>query len=204
MGQSSTEALLFDLGGVVFPIDFERALARWATHAGVPAESLRPFYRIDSWYERHERGEIGAEAYFDALRDTLGLSLTDAELVEGWNAIFEQEFSGAFELFRRLGERIPIYAFSNTNVTHQRFWERKYARTLRLFRRVFVSCELGARKPEAEAFERVTSAMGIDPGAVRFFDDTRENVEGARAFGMTAVLVRDFDDVRANVGEFLE
>ena len=163
MGDTSTEALLFDLGGVVFDIDFEHAFDYWATHAGVPVETLRPFYRVDAWYERHERGEIGAEEYFDALREKLGIALSDDEFVAGWNAIFKEEFAGAFDLFRRLSEQIPIYAFSNSNVTHQRFWERKYAGTLELFGEVFVSCDLGMRKPEAEAFRRVSAAIGVDP-----------------------------------------
>lgn len=204
MGDSSTEALLFDLGGVVFEIDFEHAFEYWATHAGVSVESLRPFYGIDPWYERHERGEIDAVEYFDALRERLGISLSDEHFAAGWNAIFLQEFSGVFDLFRRLSRTVPIYAFSNTNVTHQRFWERKYARTLGLFSDVFVSCELGLRKPEPEAFRRVTSAIGVDPESVLFFDDTRENVDGAREVGMAAVHVRSFEDIRDRVAEFIE
>ena len=203
MGQTSTEALLFDLGGVVFEIDFEHAFEYWAAHAGVPVETLRPFYGIDPWYERHERGEIDGAEYFDALRDTLGITLSDEHFTAGWNAIFLREFPGISDLLEDLGNRIPIYAFSNSNVTHQRYWERKYAKTLGLFREVFVSCEIGLRKPESAAFRRVTSAMGVEPEAVLFFDDTHENVDGAREFGMAAIHVRSFDDVRESVAEFI-
>ena len=203
MGDASTEALLFDLGGVVFDIDFEHAFEYWAAHADVPVETLRPFYGIDPWYERHERGEIDGAEYFDALRDTLGITLSDEHFAAGWNAIFLQEFPGVFDLLEDLGNRIPIYAFSNSNVTHQRCWERKYAKTLGLFREVFVSCEIGLRKPESAAFRRVISAIGVDPEAVLFFDDTHENVDGAREVGMTAIHVRSFDDVRESVAKFI-
>lgn len=203
MDQTSTEALLFDLGGVVFDIDFEHAFEYWAAHAGVPVESLRPFYGIDPWYERHERGEIDGPAYFDALRDTLGITLSDDHFTAGWNAIFLQEIPGVSELLRDLSERIPIYAFSNSNVTHQRHWEKKYAKTLDLFEEVFVSCELGLRKPEPAAFHHVTSAIGVDAGAVMFFDDTHENVDGAREVGMRAIHVRGFEDVRDGVAELI-
>jgi putative hydrolase of the HAD superfamily len=203
MGQTSTEALLFDLGGVVFEIDFGRAFEYWAAHAGVPVETLRPFYGIDSWYERHERGEIDAAAYFDALRDTLGIALSDEHFAAGWNAIFLQEVPGVAELLEDLGGRIPIYAFSNSNVTHQRHWEKKYAKTLDLFEEVFVSCELGLRKPESAAFRRVSSAIGVGPEAIMFFDDTHENVDGAREVGMRAIHVRSFDDMRESVEELI-
>jgi len=203
MSGSSTEALLFDLGGVVFEINFEHALEYWAAHANVPIETLRPSYGIDPSYERHERGEIDGTEYFDALRGTLGITLSDEHFAAGWNAIFLQEFPGVFDLLKDLANRIPIYAFSNSNVTHQRYWERKYAKTLGLFREVFVSCEIGLRKPESAAFRRVTSAMGVEPEGVLFFDDTHENVDGARNVGMSAIHVHSIDDVQESVAEFI-
>jgi len=204
MRDSSTEALLFDLGGVVFGIDFESACSHWATHAGVPAQTIKSRFRVDEWYERHERGEIGAAEYFDALRYTLGITISDQQLAAGWNAIFEDEPAEVFELFESLSSRIPIYAFSNSNVTHQEFWERKYAKTLGLFREVFVSCDLGLRKPEAAAFRHVAACIGTEPGKLLFFDDRAENVDGARDIGMSAVQVRGVAEVRVNVTEFLE
>lgn len=202
--EASTEALLFDLGGVVFGIDFESAFSRWAGYAGVPVESITSRYRVDAWYEQHERGEIEAAEYFDALRRTLGIEISDEEFAIGWNAIFEAEFAGAFELFQSLGSRIPIYAFSNSNAMHQKHWERKYAKTLDLFRDVYVSCDLGLRKPEAAAFRHVSASIGAEPENILFFDDTLENVDGAREIGMSAVQVRNFADVSVSVTEFLE
>ncbi len=204
MRDSSTEALLFDLGGVVFGIDFESACSHWASHAGVPAETIKSRFRVDEWYERHERGEIGASEYFDVLRNTLGITISDQQFAAGWNAIFEPESAEVFELFQRLRARIPIYAFSNSNAIHQEFWQRKYARTLALFREVFVSCDLGLRKPEAAAFRQVTACIGAEPDKVLFFDDTHENVDGARNIGMPAIQVRSITDIRTNVREFLE
>lgn len=195
---------MFDLGGVVFGIDLERACSHWSSHSGVPAETIRSRFRIDQWYERHERGEIGAAEYFDTLRDTLGIAISDEQFAAGWNAIFKEESAEVFELLRCLSPRIPIYAFSNSNVIHQEFWERKYAKTLALFRQVFVSCEIGLRKPEAAAFRHVIACIGSEPENLLFFDDTAENVDGARDIGMSAVEVRGFGDIRVNVAAFLE
>ena len=204
MRDSSTEALLFDLGGVIIDIDFENTFSHWAAQAGVPMETIKSRYRVDAWYEQHERGEIDAAEYFDALRDTLDISISDEQFAAGWNAIFETEIAGMFELIQSLSTRLPVYAFSNSNALHQKFWERKYAKTLGLFRHVFVSCDLGLRKPEAAAYRHVTACIGSEPENVLFFDDTRENVDGAREIGMSAVQVRSLADVRANVREFLE
>ncbi|TFH49843.1 MAG: HAD family phosphatase [Lysobacterales bacterium] len=204
MRDSSTEALLFDLGGVVFGIDFDKAFSRWATQADVPMHTVKSRYLMDVGYERHERGEITAAEYFDTLRVSLGISLSDEQFASGWNAIFEPELAGVCELFESLHAKIPIYAFSNSNDLHRQCWARKYAGTLSLFRQVFISCDLGLRKPDAAAYRQVAAAIGAEPERVLFFDDTLENVEGARGVGMSAVQVRSIIDIRTKVAAFLD
>lgn len=195
---------MFDLGGVVFGIDFDKAFSNWAADAGVSARTIKSRYVVDEWYEKHERGEIGAADYFDALRRMLAIRISDQQFASGWNAIFESELAGGFELFRSLSARMPIYAFSNSNPMHQKVWERKYANILGLFRTVFVSWDLGLRKPEAEAYRRVAAAIGLAPEKILFFDDTLENVHGARRIGMSALHVRSMVDIHARVAGFLE
>lgn len=191
----SVEALLFDLGGVVIDIDFGRALASWATAAGAPVEVIRARFSFDEAYERHERGEITASEYFTALQASLGIDVPDTVLVQGWNAIYVGEVPGIRTLLRKAGARWPLYAFTNSNPTHQAFSSVRHAGVLRSFRRVFVSSEMGLRKPERAAFEAIASAIEVPLSRILFFDDTRANVDGARALGMPAVLVRSPADV---------
>jgi putative hydrolase of the HAD superfamily len=193
----NVEALLFDLGGVVFDIDFGRAVASWAAAARLPAETVRARFAMDDAYERHERGEIAAGQYFAALRASLGIDVADAALVTGWNAIYLDEVPGMRGLLRNAADRWPVYAFTNSNPTHHAFWSLRYAETLEVFRRVFVSSEMGLRKPERAAFEAIASEIGVPLERILFFDDTQANVDGARAIGMAAVLVRSPADVAA-------
>lgn len=197
------EALLFDLGGVVLEIDFDRSFARWAAASGERLETIRARFSHDGFYERHERGEISAGEYFASLRASLGINLTDDEFAAGWTAIFVGEIPNVADLLRRLGDRVPLYAFTNTNLTHHRVTVRDYADTLSCFRKVFASFELGKRKPERAAFESVAAAMGVRPERILFFDDNVTNVEGARTAGMQAVHVRSLNDLARSVAEFL-
>ena len=197
------EALLFDLGGVVVEIDFLRVFAVWASHAGVEAAELRERFAFDAAYQRHERGEIDAAAYYEALRGTLRVALTDAQLEQGWNAIFVGEAPGVRALLAGLAPRVPLYAFSNSNATHRAFWQARYARVLAPFRQVFVSCELGARKPEARAYERVAAAIGAPLERILLLDDTEENVLGARRIGMQAAHVRSAAQIAETLATLL-
>ncbi len=189
------EALLFDLGGVIFDVDFVRVTRRWAEHAGSDPDVIAKRYAPDEAYERHERGDIDSNAYFAALRGSLGIDITDAQFLEGWNAIFAGLIPGVTDWLEPACARLPSYVFSNTNAAHEAFWAPAYADTLKHFRKVFVSSTIGLRKPDARAFAHVAREMGVPPSRILFFDDALANVEGARDAGLQAVHVRSNGDV---------
>jgi len=195
MKPGSADALLFDLGNVVFEIDFERAFARWAHHASCDAALLRARFSHDAAYQRHEVGAIGHEDYFDSLRGSLQIDISNAQFLDGWNAIFLDEVPGISAALAQAAARMPLYAFSNSNPAHAACWPDRYAAPLAHFRKVFVSSTIGLRKPDAAAFQFVVDEIGVPAGRVVFFDDSLSNVEGARACGLQAVHVTSHADV---------
>ena len=201
--RAPVEALLFDLGGVLVELDWDAVFGHWAGRCGADPKALRRRFSFDADYERHERGELDAEAYFACLRRSLGIGITDADFHAGWNRVFVGEIVPTARLVAQVADRIPLYLFSNTNPAHHAAWSREYAELLRSFRGVFVSSELGLRKPDPAAFERVARAIGVPPGRILFFDDTEANVAGARAAGLQAVHVRSPEDVAAALAPWL-
>mgnify|MGYP001764753201 CR=1 FL=1 len=134
------DALLFDLGGVLLEIDFQRAFAAWGAAAGV-----RP-------------------------------------------------------LLARAMQRHPLYLFSNTSAVHRDHWLPRLGTLLEPFRGVYLSFEIGLRKPDLEAFAHVVRAIGVAPGRIAFFDDTEANVAGARRAGLQAFHVRSSAALAAALG----
>ena len=199
---SSVDALLFDLGGVLVDVDFGRALAAWARVSGQPLDELRrrPLLHLSPAFRAHERGELPDAAYFAALREAFGLALDDEAMASGWNAIIGGPVPGMATLVRDLAARLPLYVFSNTNAAHVGYFKPRHRELLAPFREVICSCELGSRKPEREAFEKVAARIGASPGRIGFFDDNPENVASARALGMQAFHVGSVEDVRTSLG----
>ena len=183
------DALLFDLGGVVLEIDFGRVFAAWASFSGASAESIAARFRFDGRYEAHERGEIEVLEYFDSLRGSLGINLSDEQFAAGWNDIFVGEVPGVRSLLRQAAGAVPLYALSNTNQAHARYWRREYREVMRPFRELFLSSELRLRKPAPAVFHDVVRRIDVSPERIAFFDDLAENVEGARAAGLKAFHV---------------
>lgn len=191
----SADALLFDIGRVVIDIDFSRAIACWAGHAGCTADDIMGRFVVNEAFHHHERGTIDDPAFFANLRDTIGITITDAQFLEGWNAIFVGEIDGIAPLLARAARHLPLYAFSNTNHAHVAHFSAEYAGVLSHFREIFLSSTIGLRKPDAEAYDHVVQAIGVPAERILFFDDTLANIDGARARGLQAVHVRSAADV---------
>jgi FMN phosphatase YigB (HAD superfamily) len=174
------------------------ALRAWVSYSQLTLEALRQEFRMDEPYAEHERGERDAASYFQHLRTNLRLDTTDAtdaQIAHGWNAIFLAEISATLRVVERTSMVMPCYAFTNSNPTHQVAWMAQYPRVVNAFEQIFVSSQLGVRKPEARAFEAVAARTGITSSRMMFFDDTYENVVGATDAGLSAVHVSSPEDV---------
>ncbi|MCP5266224.1 MAG: HAD family phosphatase [Burkholderiaceae bacterium] len=193
------DAVLLDLGGVLIEVDPARAMRYWERAAALTPGSLDPGCLDHDDHARFERGEIDESQWFTALAGRLGLALPQDRMVEGWNAILGERFADAALVVARAREFGPVFLFSNTNVTHARAWSARFAPLRSRFDGVFLSHEIGQRKPDPSAFAAVAARMGVAPARIRFFDDSAANVQGARRAGMQAVRVRTRADVFAGL-----
>lgn len=198
---AQVDALVFDLGGVLIDVSFERAIESWAVLAGVPAAEITPRFRTGEVFHAHERGEISDAQYFAALRSMLRIPLDDAAFLSGWNAVIGEAIPGMDELLRSLSRIVPLYVFSNTNAAHIAHWKPLHRGLLAPVREVICSCEIGCRKPDAEAFAKMVGRVGAAPRRIGFFDDNPDNVAGARRAGMHAFHVASIQDVHAGLAK---
>ena len=194
---NNIDAVVFDFGNVLVEIDFHRVFARWAQYAQCPPEQIAERYSHDHHYEKHERGEINAHEYFAALRECLDFNISDEQFLDGWNQIFVGELPAIRQLTSQYAVLFPIYAFSNSNESHKAVWLPRYSQLLQPFKHVFVSCDIGKRKPETDAYLHVANAIGAEPGRILFFDDSQQNIEGAQQAGMHTKKVDSVADVEA-------
>lgn len=199
MPTAPIKALLFDLGGLLINIDFDHTLRTWSAFTPLPFLELKAAFQQDRAYQQHETGEIDAVQYFDHLRAVLKLNASDEQIAAGWNAVLRDEIAETASAIREARERLrlPCYVLTNTNPTHHAVWRQRNAQLMATFERVFVSSEIGLRKPQRAVFDFVAREVGVPPESILFFDDAMENVAGAKAAGVASVHVRGPADVRA-------
>ena len=193
-----TRALIFDLGNVLVNIDFDRVFQAWASSAGLAVEVIRERFEFDDCYQAHERGSIDGRGYYQHVLKLLAADFSFADFCHGWNEVFVEPTPGIAELLGELSGRLPLYGLTNTNPLHRVAWQARYSKILEPLDKIYVSSDLGCRKPEPAIFEIVDQDIGVgERAAIVFFDDTLTNVLGARRHGWTTFQTRTSGQVRA-------
>ncbi len=183
---------IFDLGNVIVDIDFKRVLGVWSNLSGTPLATLSERFTMGQAFEQHERGEIGDEEFADKICVELGVSLSFEQFSAGWQAIFVGQRNEVVDIMQRLrteGHRVVV--LSNTNSLHCRYWPEQYPQVGESADRIYLSQELGMRKPEANIYRYVLEQEGTTPENTVFFDDNYDNIVGATALGITSIHVVD-------------
>lgn len=191
------ETIIFDLGGVIVDIDFQRAdesFARLPAHSSVRRRlgELFAFHAQDQFFTQFEIGEISVELFRAGLKERLNLRVTDAELDQAWSEILVDLPDTRLKLLRELGQQHRLFLFSNTNELHQLTFEEMFRDRLAgghisdLFEQVFYSHKLGDRKPNVSAYKKILEQANINPATAIFIDDSLPNIKGAEAAGLNA------------------
>ena len=127
--------------------------------------------------------------------EALLIRLINGAEIEARKLVVDQ-ITDTLDCISAIGTKLPCYVFTNSNPTHQDFWMATFPQAINVFEQVFVSSDMGLRKPERRAFEAIAAATGKPLDEILFFDDAHANVESARAAGMPGVLVRSPADVK--------
>jgi len=183
---------IFDLGNVIVDIDFNRVLGVWSDLGRVPLATLQSRFRMGEEFEQHERGEISDEVFAARLCEELDLALSFEQFTAGWQAVFvgvRPEVIAIMHKLREQGDRVVI--LSNTNKLHCAFWPTQYPEVEKAADKLYLSQEMGVRKPEAEIYQQLLNAEDASAEEAIFFDDNLANIEAAKASGIHSVHVTD-------------
>jgi len=183
---------IFDMGNVIIDIDFKRVLGVWSHLSGTPLATLTERFKMGEVFQQHERGEISDEQFAADLCDEMGIALSFEQFSAGWHAVFVGLRPEVITLFQKLREEgHHVVVLSNTNRLHLDFWPQHYPEIEANTDAMYLSQNLGMRKPEPEIFQHVLEKEGFTADQAVFFDDVAENIEAARAAGIEAVWVED-------------
>ncbi|MEN0586506.1 MULTISPECIES: glucose-1-phosphatase [unclassified Kosakonia] len=183
---------IFDLGNVIVDIDFNRVLGVWSDFSRVPLATLKQNFTMGEPFHQHERGEISDEDFAKALCHEMELPLSYEQFSTGWQAVFvalRKEVVDIMHKLREQGHRVVV--LSNTNRLHTTYWPEQYPEIQAAADHIYLSQEMGMRKPEAPIYQQVLALEGFSAEDSVFFDDNADNIAGAEQLGITSILVTD-------------
>jgi putative hydrolase of the HAD superfamily len=200
-------AVIFDLGGVVFPspIDVFRAYER---EQGLPERFLSEVVLTDpdggAW-ARLERGELSVPEFCTEFEVECAHAGQTIDATAVMNAVGEgfaprPEMVVAITAIR--GHGLKTGALTNNWVAEEPR-EGGTDSLVNVFDVVVESAVEGVRKPDPRIYELACERLGVRPDDSVFLDDLGVNLKAARALGMTTIKVADPVDALAELAEVL-
>ncbi|MCJ8165898.1 HAD family phosphatase [Pontibacter sp. E15-1] len=190
MDLAQIKNIIFDLGGVIINIDYNRSIAelqKLCKNNCNVAYSQREQAQL---FDMFETGASSPGQFRDELRNAYGITAPDEEIDKAWNAMLLDIPQERIDLLMELGKRYRIFLLSNTNAIHLTRFNEIVAHSFTipsldsLFEQSYYSHLIGKRKPDALVFEEIIAMNGLQKDETLFIDDSIQHIESASKVGL--------------------
>lgn len=185
-GSGMIKTVIFDLGKVIVPFDFQRGYDRMAPLCRYSPSEIPERLRGCDLVTRFEEGKVAPDAFVRELSSILELDASYEDFCGIWSSIFLPDTLIHEDLLRALRSRYRLLLLSNTNAIHFEMIKRTYP-LLDQFHHHVVSYKVGAVKPSPLIYAEAIRQAQCAPEECFFTDDIPAYVEGARVAGIDAV-----------------
>ena len=197
---SNISYIIFDLGGVIIDLDVEATYKAFSQISGKPLDYVKNLAATEDFFKKYEIGEIDDPTFRAHLREELEFTGPEVLLDEAWNAMLGPITAERFEKLESLDNDFDLYVMSNTNEIHvRRFLDiAKHTSPQKTFheyfKQVYFSQEVGARKPEPEAWQVILNDHQLNPAQGLFIDDNAGNIAAAEKLGLKVYHNQNVND----------
>jgi len=190
------KAIIFDLGGVILDIDFNKTNNAFSNLGLERFDELYSPQNADTLFKQLEKGEITEENFYHLFRKSTNTSLNDEQIKKAWNALLLSFRKEALNTLSAIKSKFKLYLLSNTNSIHHTAFNKIYNQEIGpgslndYFDKVYYSHEIGFRKPDKESYEYVLKENNLCAKETLFIDDFIQNIKGAAASGLQTILLQ--------------
>ena len=184
----NSKAIIFDLGGVILNIDYQLTITTF-NELGVENADLFYSKKVQNpIFDKIETGEISANSFLEELqKQTTNASIKEVE--NAWNAMLLDLPQNRLDCIKKLKNNYKIFLLSNTNEIHikafrKKIGEQQWEAFSSLFDKMYLSHQIGFRKPGKKAFQIILEENKLKPNEVFFIDDSTQHIEAAKKLGI--------------------
>ena len=181
--------IILDLGGVLINLDYHKTNDK-LSDLGIPNGFTKA--KQITIFDELEEGKISDIDFYQAINKLAGANHDHQLIIDAWNAILLDFPKDRLNLVKQLNNKYRVFLFSNTNAIHFREVHKNLKKAHGIpnlkghFEKVYLSHELGIRKPKIEAFQHIVKTHQLKPNETLFIDDSPQHIKGARKAGIKA------------------
>jgi len=191
----NNKVILFDLGRVLFDFDHMIAARRMQKFCTFSDQELYNLFFDSALTDLYERGRISSHEFYQRVKDQIRADISYELFASLWSEIFTPK-QDMFELLQLLRNDFELYLVSNVNELHFSHLKKHFPQYFKFFRHMFLSYELGMRKPDREIYEHIIKHIQKPPSSIVYVDDRVELIEPAQALGIDAFVFTDSNALR--------
>ena len=193
MIKDDVKAIIFDFGGIFIDLNYAATINAFKQLGIENFDELYSQAQQSNLFDNYETGKISSQRFINGLLNFLPTNTTPNQIVQAWNAMLLDIDPVKVNLLAELRESYPVYLLSNTNDLHIDLAFRRWKNTIgqpihESFDKIYLSHEVGLRKPNKEIFELVCRENNLNPTETLFIDDTEQHINGAKLIGLQTHL----------------
>lgn len=183
------------MGNVIIDIDISLTLKALKSDLSENEFLLADEFMKSDLHAAFESGSIDEKEFRNGIRMAFNKEWEDEWIDQVWNTLLLTIPKERIQLLKNLRKTHHLYLLSNTNSIHFKVVEEIFKKDhpedtfLGLFDRVFLSHEMGLRKPDKKIYKKVIEEIGAAPETCIFFDDLQENLNAAKEVGLHTYLI---------------
>ena len=193
------KVIIFDLGAVILNINYQNTINEF-TKLGV--KNAATFYskKVQTeLFNKIETGKISNNEFLKALqKETKNAKIEQVKMA--WNAMLLDLPKERLQLIKKLKDNHTVYLLSNTNSIHidafkKELGNKKWLAFCELFDKMYLSHELGLRKPDIKIFEYILKEQKLKAEEVFFIDDSPQHIASAKKIGIHCHHLLDDENI---------
>jgi len=197
---NEVDAIIFDLGGVLIEVDYNRTIKAFEKLGILNAKELYSQKTQTELFNKIECGEITPHFFLNELLKHCPVKTTQSEVKEAWNAIIGPYDKRIIVLLKELKKTHKLFVLSNTNSIHiekaNREWSKITEKPIsEFFNKVYLSHKIGDRKPNQSIFLNVCNEQGLKPQKMLFIDDSIQHIKSAKLIGLKTHHLKSMEDL---------
>ena len=193
--------IIFDFGGVIIDIDYWKSINAFIELGGENFDRIYSQAGQTELFDELDKGSISADEFINKLQKLFPPDVTTKMINDAWNAILIGIPAHRIHLLEKIRNHYRIFLMSNTNTIHYMEYmkelKEKYGHDSLscLFEKVYLSFELGMRKPDEKIFRLILEENNLNASETLFIDDSEQNLPPAESFGINTLFLKKGMDV---------